>query len=243
MGIVLDLILVGVLILIVAFSAKKGFIETVAGLAAFVVAVAIAAMAAKPVAEAAYQTFLSKPIQNEIQENIPDNFSLNYSEKAQIVMNNIPSFAKDYAEKAGLDISALTSQISKEGITNNADLAKNLESKIAKPITVLVLKSIMFLVLAIVLSIVLRIIAAMISKGIKDAPLVGTADAVVGALIGILKGTVVVFILCCLLTYVKPSIEDPNIAQAVNESTIVNFMENFSPTQAITSAEALFQNK
>ncbi len=241
MGIILDIILVAVIILTVAVSAKRGVITTVLSLVAFAAAVIIASFSAKPVAEAAYNTFLSNPIQDKIQESIPSNSALNYAEKAQIVMDNIPDFAKKYAEKAGLDISALSSQISKAGIGNNSELSKNLESEFVKPVTVLVLKSIMFFLLTIALAIILRLIAKAIGESIKHFPLVGTADAVAGAAIGILEGAVIVFVICCLLTYMKPQIKEPEISRAVSESSIVGFTESFGPMEVITSAEALFQ--
>lgn len=242
MGIVLDLILAVIIILIVAVSAKRGVITAAAGLLAFAAAVIVSSCSAKPVAEFAYQTFLSKPVQEGIQEKIPSDVTLNFAQKAQVVMDNIPNFAKDYAEKAGLDISALSLQISKAGIKNNAELANNLEKEIVKPVTVLVLKNVLFFVLTVLLAIIFKLIAKAISEGIKELPVVGTADAVIGAVLGFFEGAAVVFVICCLLSCLKPQIKQPDIARAVNDSEFVGFAEKFSPTEAITSVESLFTN-
>lgn len=237
MGIVLDLLLVAAVILIVVRAVNKGVITTVIEVVAFALAIFLASSAAQPTAEIMYKSFFYKSVQKGINESLPANpATLNYSEKAQIVMDNIPDFAKEYATKVGLDLSTLSSQISKGGFKNDAELYEKLESEIVKPIAVLVLKNIMFFILSIAFAILLRIIVHALCKGLLKFELLATLDKAIGGIIGIAEGVVVVFLLCCLLSYLKPKFENPKIIEAVNDSSIVSMAENFDPMDTITTA-------
>lgn len=243
MGTILDLILVAVIIIVIALAAKRGVITTVVEVVAFVLALFVASSAAQPVAEIMYKSFFFKSVQKGIYDSLPANPStLNFAQKAEIVLDNIPEFAKTYAEKSGLNIQTVSSEISKSGIKNDADLYKNLEEKIVKPVAVLVLKHIMFFVLSILFAIIFKLIAKAIAKGLDKFELVGAVDKVAGAVIGIAEGAVIVFLVCCLLTYLKPKYENPKMIEAVNDSSIVSFAENFDPMDAITAAQFYAEN-
>ena len=237
MGIVLDLILVAAVILIVIRATKKGVITAIIEVVAFVLAIFFASTAAQPAAEIMYKSFFYKTVQKGIYDSMPANpATLNYAEKAQIVMDNIPDFAKGYASKVGLDLSTLSSQISKGGFKNDAELYKKLESEIVKPVAVLVLKNIMFFILSIAFAILLRIIVHTLCKGLLKFELLATLDKIIGGIIGIVEGAVVVFLVCCLLSYMKPKFENPKMIEAVNDSSIVSMAENFDPMDTITTA-------
>lgn len=236
MGIVLDLILVAILLVVIILAAKKGVLTTIIEVVAFALAIFIASSIAQPVAEGMYKAFFAKSVQKGIYEVMPANpATLNFAKKAEIVMDNIPQFAQNYATKIGVTTGTISTQISKSGIKNDADLYKNLEDVIVKPIAVAVLKHIMFFVLSIALAIILRLIVDALCKGLKNFELIGLADKLIGAIIGIAEGAVIVFLICCLLTYLKPRFEDPKMIEAVNDSSIVAMAENFDPMEAISA--------
>lgn len=238
MGTLLDIFLVAVLIIVVIIASKKGVVSTIIGLVAFVLAIILASIAAQPVAEGMYGLLFSKGIRKGISDSLPLNVSaVNLSQKADIVIENIPDFAIEYAEKVGLSKATISTQILKSGLKNDSELYKNLENEIVKPIAVLVLKSIMFFILSILFAILFGLIANVISKGMKTISLVETTDAIIGAIIGVVEGAVIVMLICFLLSYLKPKLENPKVIEAVNESSIVSIAENFDPMDAITAAE------
>ncbi len=243
MGIVLDIILVLVLIAVIIASAKKGILVTVVELAAFVLALILASNTAAPVAEVTYKALFSSRVERSLQEVLPENSSkLTNSQKAQYVFDNLPDFAKNQAEKCGIDVSSIARQIGTGGFEDGDSLYKSLAQDIVKPIAVTVLKHIMYFVLAVLYAIVLRAILKSLCKGMKKLRLIGSADKTVGGIIGIAKGVVIVFLLGCLLSYLQPRFENEKLVQAITESSIVELCEEFDPMEAISAAEVFINN-
>lgn len=244
MGIVIDIILVAVVVIAVILSAKKGIIVTLLEVVAFIAAVFLASQCAAPVASGMYTAFFQKNVQRGLYDVLPENpAGLTYAQKAQYVVDSIPDFANDYAEKVGINISTISEKISKCNFANNDELYLSLESEIVKPIAVAVLKNIMFFVLAVLFAVILAAIAKSIGKGFKKTKILGSADKLVGGILGVIKGVVVVFLLCFLLTYLEPKLSNDSVKEAVRESSIVAFAEDFDPMEAITAAGVFAEQK
>jgi uncharacterized membrane protein required for colicin V production len=237
MSIVIDLALVAVVILIVVIAAKKGIISTIAGILAFVIAILCAAYTAKPVAEVMYKAFFYKTVQKELYKVVPENSTASLAEKAQYVLDCMPEFAKKQAEKVGINTAAISSQIQKTKM-DNSKLYESLEDKIVHPIAVEVLKHILYFFLAVIYGILLRLVFGAIANGIKQSDTVSKADMGVGAVLGIIEGLVVVFLICNLLVYIQPRIENPKFHQAISESKIVTTLDKFDPMEAVSMAQA-----
>ncbi len=237
MGIVIDIILVAVVVIAVVLSAKKGIIVTLLEVVAFVAAVFLASQCAAPVASGMYTAFFQKNVQRALYDVLPeDPTALTYVQKAQYVVDSIPDFANNYAEKVGIDVSSVSEKISKSNFANNDELYLSLEGEIVKPIAVAVLKNTMFFVLAVLFAVVLAAIARSIGKGFKKTKLLGSADRLVGGILGVIKGAVIAFLLCFLLIYIEPRLSNGSFKEAVQDSSIVAFAQDFNPMEAITAS-------
>ena len=243
MGIVLDVILVLILIAVVVVSAKKGIIKTLVELAAFALAIFLAAQTAQPVANGMYKAFFSKTVERGLYEVLPENSSkLTNSDKAKYVFDEMPEFAKRQAEKCGISVDSVAEQIAKGNFANNDSLYQTLESDIVKPIAVAVLKHIMFFVLAVLYALVLTAILKSFAKGLKKSHLIVGTDKLVGGVIGVAKGVIIVFLVGCLLSYLEPRFENEKLKEAVNDSSVVEICEKFDPMEALSAAEVFVSN-
>ena len=237
MSIIVDLVLVAIVIVVVVLAAKKGIISTIAGILAFVLAIFCAVQTAKPVAEVMYKAFFYKTVQKELYKVLPEKSTASLAEKSQYVIDCMPEFAKKQAEKVGINLAAVSSQIQKTKM-GSGELYEELEDKIIHPISVEVLKHILYFFLAVIYGLLLRLIFGAIASGIKQNDTVSKADTGVGAVLGIIEGLVIVFLLCNLLTYIQPRIENPKFYQAISESKIISTVEKFDPMEAISMASA-----
>lgn len=242
MSIVIDIILVAVIIGLVIYSAKKGVIVTVLEVVAFIVAIFLASQAAAPVASGMYTAFFQKTVENKLYDIVPENpTSLTYAQKAQYVVDGLPDFAKSYAKGVGIDVPAISEQLAKLNLANNDKLYESLESELVRPIAVAVLKNIMFFVMAILFAIILRAIVKAICKNLKKLSAIGALDGILGGLFGVVKGVVVVFLLCCILSYMQPKLENETMKSAISDSAIVTAASSFDPMETIT-AYGVFNN-
>lgn len=242
MGIFIDIVLVVLLIVAVVLSAKKGIMVTVLEIVAFVLAVYLASVACAPVSSAMYNGLFEKQVEKKLYDVIPENPSaLTYTQKAEKALEGMPDFAKNYAEKVGINVSSISEKLSQSGIPDNDQLYIAINDKIIEPVAVAVLKNIMFFVLAIVFAAVLKAIAKAISNTLKKSDALGSLDSIVGGALGILKGLVIVFFVCCLLTYLQPKLSE-NISQGISDSAIVQAADKFDPMEAITAAGVFINN-
>lgn len=238
MGILIDVLLVALIIVIIVLAAKRGILVAVAEVLAFAIAIFLAAHTAKPIAQVMYKGFFYKGVQKAIYNELPSNSAaMTTVQKAQLVFDGMPEFARKQAEKVGINVSAISNQISKTKL-GSGDLYKELEEKIVRPIAVEILKHILYFFLAVIYGIILKLIFTAIAKGLKDTDTIGTADKVAGAVVGIVEGLVVVFLIANLLVYIQPRFENEKARQAISDSKIVAVCDNFNPMEAVSMAQA-----
>lgn len=226
MNIAIDVILAAIFLACVIASAKKGIIRTVLEIVAFLVAIVLAFQLAAPFAKTCYDTFLSSRVEERIYEQLPDdNTAITYSNQAQLVLEALPDFAKNYLEKTGEGDSFLKQVVS--GNYSGEDAAKQLNEQIAAPVCEAILTSVFFLLLSLVFSAVLSWLANLISKGFK-VPVLSTVNKVLGGLFGALKGAVVVFLAVVILLILAPRIGG-EFRTGIETSSIVGFAESYIP--------------
>ena len=243
MNIVIDVVLLAIIILAVVLSAKKGIIVTIAELVAFALAILCASFTAKPIANVMYTSFFHKSVEKGIYEAMPLN-KTNYSakEKAQLVFDNMPDFAKNQAEKVGINVSTIQAQLGKIKLDTDKDLYVALEDQVVKPIAVSVLSHIVYFFTAIIYGIILRFIAMSAAKTFKKSETIEKSDMVIGGLIGIIKGAVIFFLIFNLLKFIQPTIENDGIKQAIPKSIFVQNFEKLDPLDAVSLVNA-FKNE
>lgn len=110
---------------------------------------------------------------------------------------------------------------------SSENIATELVEKVAEPIVVGALTIVFFMILAILLLFALKFLAHIISK-LFDVPLIGTANKLLGALLGTCKGVIVIVFLCTVLEFIFAN-GDGEMATAVNESTVIGLLDNINP--------------
>lgn len=229
---VVDILLVVLLVVFVAVAAKRGFMITLLEVAAVVLAVIISMQLCKPAANGMYTTLFEPSVEKKITEALPNNADgTTYAKKASAVVESLPAFARNYIAKSGIDTDDITGQIMK-GDYSSEDVAAQLNKNIARPIAVTVLSSVLFMVFGILLMLILKQVAKALNKMFK-IPIVGTANALLGGLFGLLKGVVVCYFLCCILVYLSERMGVAALKSAVDDSAVIAFVQSFNPVDIL----------
>lgn len=232
MGIIIDVILAAIIIVLVIAAAKKGFMLTLLEVAAFVIAIVFAAQLCKPTANVMYKGLFEPSVVKNLTETLSkETDSSTYFDKTKDIIDSLPDFAKNYIENSDMNTDGIISKLA-AGNYSGETAAESINENIAKPIAVSVLSSIMFLVLSFLFMFILKFAAKGLNKLFK-LPIVGSANKALGAVFGLLKGAVAVYLISILLIYIAERAGSPQFTDAVNNSAIVSFSQGFSPVEIL----------
>ena len=130
------------------------------------------------------------------------------------------------ADFMGVSVDDIKQSVASSKLTSE-NIATELVEKIAQPIIIGALTALSFVVLAIVLLFVLKFLAQIIAKIFK-IPVIKTVNKLLGGILGACKGFAVVLFICTVLTVFFAS-GDNELAAAVNDSVVVNLIDNVNP--------------
>lgn len=227
MSVVLDIILIAIFAAFVLLAAKKGFVKTLLELVATILALMLAYQLSPVIAQGAYDGIVKESMITSIEEQLDENFNASTAaKKAEVTLEALPDFVVSLASSAGVEIDEVKAKISSEKFSSQ-NLATELVEKVAQPIVVGALTIVAFMLLAIILLFALKFLAHIISK-LFDVPLIGTANKILGALLGACKGVIVIVFLCTVLEFVFAN-GDGEMATAVNDSFVIGLLDNINP--------------
>ena len=227
MSVVLDVILVVIFAAFVLTAAKKGFVKTLLELVAVAAALILSYQLSPVVAQGAYDGFVKESMVTSIEEQIDENFNTaTAAKKAEVTLEALPEFMVSLASSAGVEINDIKAKIASEKFSSQ-NIATELVEKVAEPIVIGAMTIVIFMILAIILIFALKFVAHLVSK-LFDVPLIGTANKVLGALLGACKGVIVLLFLCTILDFLFAK-GDGELAAAVNDSFVIGLLDNINP--------------
>lgn len=183
MGIILDLILLGIFVFSVISSAKRGFVRTFVETAGFVIALVLALTFSKPVAGVIYDRTVAPAVVSAVDDAV-----INGAQDAvDSVWSALPKFVTDNADKLGLSQQSLFTHL--DGATGQtaADLAQSASDTVIRPILVQLLGMLVSVLLFAVLMFVVKILSRALNK-IFSFSVIGTVNKTLGGLLGAVRG-------------------------------------------------------
>ncbi|NMP36759.1 MAG: CvpA family protein [Clostridiales bacterium] len=232
-----DLILLVIAVAFIVIAAKKGFVLSLLEWVGVFIAVFLAVRLSAPVADVLYESFVKTTVLEGLRENLPQNVStMVMSEKIDAIMKAIPEFVLSSGKSLGIDAQSIADSVKSTGRLEGNTI-ELIEQNIVGPIVTQVVKLITVLVLMVVFIIIFKAIAAVINKMIKKVPFVGTANILLGGIVGIGKAVIVLCIVCALLQFSvsasesdKAVTETPSKAtEAIMDSNIVSLVNDYNP--------------
>ena len=221
----IDLLLVLALGLMVWMAARRGFFRTALRLGAWIVSIALAGALSAALAQPIYEAFFSTPMRAMIEQNI--GAAVESSQAAQVaqkVIEELPAALQQLAGVAGISTEGLIGNLQSNFTV--ADAAALLEQSVAAPIAIAVIRLVMGLILFVLLLIGLQFVCRKLEK-LREIPVFKQTDWILGAVLGLVKGVLLVLVLALLLRAAAALNDGGNFALAVENSRIAALTEGF----------------
>lgn len=229
MSIIVDIIFVLLAAFLIGTAAKKGFVLSLLEWVAVFAAVFIAIKLSAPVSEFLYDSFVRTTVIEGLKENLPANVSaMAVGERIEAVLKAIPPFVLTAGKSLGIDADSIAQTIRSTG-RFEGNTIELIEANIAAPIITSVIKLISVLVLILVFAIAFKALAYVVSKMIKKTPLIGPANTLLGAIVGVAKTLVIFCVVCALLQFSIAASPEGTAAEAVRDSRVVTIVNEYNP--------------
>ncbi len=205
MGIIVDLIIVGILVLCIFLGYKRGLTGSLLKIVTFLLALIIAFILFKPVSNFIINN-------TKLDENLESSIKSMFLEvEENDTSSNMPTAMTDYINKV---------------IEDAADDAKTaVVETAARDVAI----SIINLGVVIVVYIIARIILIFV-KGIASLitklPVIKQFDKLGGIIFGLLKALVIIYVILAIISFVSTVITDSGVIDAINQSFIGKGMYN-----------------
>lgn len=209
MSIIIDLVVVAIIILSIFTGYKKGLTKCLIKILSFVVAIVIAALFFRPVGD-----FIIA--RTEIDDNI----------KASII-----NLVKDDVQETGkikedsnlpkTMVDNINESISKAVDDTKMTVVENAASGIATTTVHIGVAILLFIIVRIVLGVV-----SLVSEALTNLPVIKQFDKAGGAIYGLLRGCIVIYVILAIISLISPMIQDTQFVSAINSSLITGMLYN-----------------
>ena len=108
-------------------------------------------------------------------------------------------------------------------------LIDTIMSDIIDKIMMPVVETVTLVVLFVLFVLALKVVVWLLDGIVKKIPVVKETDKIFGGILGILKGVVVVFVVCLILAFMSKSSENTQFVEMVSTSKILEFVNNNNP--------------
>lgn len=237
MNYLLDIFLFLLFLLITIISTERGFVDSVWSSVTIIGSFIVAYLFSSVVGEWICDNFVLKHISEyayDIVESLIENNADSYNIAG--LFESLPEEFITLAQNCGADISALEAQFASSLTLSSAELYSFAES-VAAPLSQ-TLSNAIAIVSIFLISLLIFWLVGLVVKVIVKIPIIKTLNSLLGFVFGVLKGLVIVWILCVTLSiFVERGFMDPETVEVLNnltkESYIFNFFCTFSPINFI----------
>lgn len=199
MAYVLDIVLMAILVLFFLHGWKKGFAAGLANLIGTVAAIVLAMMFGGVIANWVYTVFIRDPLAQRIAAQLT--VATPGEAEIRAMLDSFPAFIERALEHYGITAQTLAAQVA-----NGGDLSFTLADAIS-PVIITVLKFLAVVVLFLALMLVARLFTKMLCA-LFELPLMRQLNQALGGVFGLLKGVLVVWLVCASLNIVVPMMKN-----------------------------------
>lgn len=223
MHLLLDLVAVLIIVSFACSAYRKGFLHTIAMLLGSLASIGVALVYSRPLATGVYSRYLKTHVVDYVLQSIEKleepqlaAFSQAMEQKAEELPSAIRTLLQTQV------IPYMESWYEKFTSFSAVDFAEALAEAVAAPIVIAVLQVVMFSLIFGGLMILVRLFANLM-RGIQYVPLVGSINALLGAVLGMIQGGLYLFVVCAVLWLVMTVAGDslPMITPEVVDKTMI----------------------
>ena len=205
MGIVLDLVIVSILVLNIVIGYKKGLMNVIINICAFLIAIVASLILYKPISMIIIN---NTSIDDAIREEIINNTFKNAEEQIE-----------ENKEETSLVEQYITSKIEEQTI----EAKKQAIEVVANSISIKAIEILTGIILFIAIRIII-IILKLLTNIINKIPIIEQFNEIGGVIYGFIKAIIIIYILLTILFFVVSIKEDGLIKNAIDNSYITKYL-------------------
>jgi len=218
MGFFWDLIVVFIFGLFIFIGVKNGFIKSVVGLLGSFGAMLVAGLLSRPIAIGIFDLFFKGSLTEKISSGLMNSGGAQASEKAAAVLDGLPGFLSGYVQAGDL-------QGQLEGAVSGAvGTATNAVVALLSPLFITFIQYIVFFVLFLAAAVAVRVFGKVL-EGIFRAPVLGSANRLLGGVFGALRALILLLIAGLILFLIAPSPGKESLVsrETLNQSVLFSY--------------------
>ena len=204
MGIILDLVVLGIILLNVFICYQKGLVKLAVGLVAVFISIILALILYKPVSNLVIE---KTEIDDKIEKTIIENFTSEQESEAEIDDNGFMKYIEQYVDDA---VNKTKNEIVTEAAGTIAVKVINIGVIIA-----------IFVIARLIL-----ILLTFITDLITELPIIKQFNDVGGVLYGIIKALLIIYVLLAIAFFIVYISGNTTISEAISNSYITKFFYN-----------------
>lgn len=225
MGIVFDVAIVAIIILFLIISARKGAVRSLIEFIGALASILLSAVLSIYLSDLLFNLLLRDSLIRSVEEALKSAAGQETVQQIAAAFDKLPGFISN-----SINVDALTPQISGALAESTSQAATLMVDLAAAP----VIKMLMRVVLVILLYIIFRLLVRLIAfAGDRFArlPVLNQLNGLFGAVLGLVKAALAVFILTAIIRAVVPMVETPKIftEQNIQGSYVFRYAYEHNP--------------
>lgn len=235
-----DLIMLATVIVFIVVGCVRGAIKTVLSFAGGIVSLFISGVLGKALATAIYDVFFKQSVMEEISKSVADVIKSGANNVGESVVSSLPNFISNLI---GDDIIRNIGNISPNSSQEIAtDIAVSVE-QIISPLFIAMISIIISIILFAILKVLLGILFHC-ADFLNNIPVIGTANKIVGGVLGAVYGVVIVFCITVVISCFGSFFDQEGVLQkdiidgslcfsVVNGEDTTSYLEKFYDSENI----------
>ena len=191
MSLILDLVIILIIALCVFIGIKRGAVKEIVSLIGIVVALILAITISKIGATFIYNRFVGEAIYNTVYKAVEDKVG----EDISTTIDALPEEIFQLGDAIGVDISEKLESGLKEDTNLASSVAEIVSESIAKPLVITIIQLVLFIILFVVFKVLIGWLGKILNI-VSKLPVLGTANKLVGGIVGLLKAVIIASIVC-----------------------------------------------
>lgn len=191
MSLILDLAIILIIALCTVIGIKRGAVKEIVSLVGIIVALVLAITVSKIGAAFIYNGFVGESIYNTVYEAVEDKVG----EDISATIEALPEEIFQIGDAIGVDITEKLETGLKEGTNLASSVAEIVSESIARPLVISLIQLVLFIILFIVFKVLIGWLGKILNI-VAKLPVLGSANKLVGGIVGILKGVIIASIIC-----------------------------------------------
>ena len=227
---IVDVLIVVLAVVIIALSAKKGFVAACLDAVSVVAAGFASFKLYEPLSQKLYDFCIRDLVKTSFARALDDmSSSLSFLEKVTGMVNSLPETARLVAKGLGFNAESVMKTLNQSVASDNNALIELVTDKIAFNIMITFTEIIVFMLLFAAICLVIRLVANFFSDNLKKIPVVGSADTLLGGVLGVVKAVVILIVVTTLMYIILSTAKADSPLVAIGDSKLYSFLAGYNP--------------